>query len=78
MKGKYVFFSSHPLVFIQPLSKSAGGEAGERGVGNGENWIWGDKGGGGVSRDRVNTDDESPLPFQDEHSKSEIEQRSKS
>ena len=42
-----MFFFSHPLVFIQPLSKSAGGEAGERGVGNGENWIWGDKGGGG-------------------------------
>ena len=36
------------------------------------------RGVGGVSRDRVNTDDESPLPFQDEHSKSEIEQRSKS
>ena len=43
-----MFFFSHPLVFIQPLSKSAGGEAGERGVGNGENWIWGDKGGWGV------------------------------
>ena len=77
MKGKYVF--SHPLVFIQPLSKSAGGEAGERG---GREWGKLDmgriRGVGGVSRDRVNTDDESPLPFQDEHSKSEIEQRSKS
>ena len=62
---------SHPLIFIQPLSKSAvGGGEGKGGWGMGKNWIWGGSGGIWV---RVNTDGESPLSFQDEHSKNQFE-----